>query len=69
MIRFLRTTVVELVSLVVDDLLTVLAALLGLAGMYLLAHHVPDLRAWAGFLMYALVWAGLGLSLARAARR
>lgn len=57
----------ELVSLIVDDVLTFVGAVIGLAGTYLLAHHVS--HAWAGYLMYAVVWAFLALSLSRAARR
>jgi hypothetical protein len=66
-LAFLRGAALELVSLLVDDVLTLVAAVVGLGGMYLLAHEVPTSRAAAGFGMYAVVWALLGLSLARAA--
>jgi hypothetical protein len=66
-ISLVRATVLELVSLLVDDALTFIGAVLGLLGTYLLAHEVD--AQWAGFLMYALVWAFLALSLTRAARR
>ena len=68
-LAFLRSVALELVSLLVDDVLTLVAAVVGLAGMYFLAHEVPSSRAAAGFVMYAVVWALLGLSLARAARK
>lgn len=66
-LRFLLASVKELVSLLVDDVLTFVGAVVGLAGTYLLAHEVN--AAWAGYLMYALVWTFLALSLTRAARR
>lgn len=65
--RFVLASVKELVSLLVDDLLTFLGAVVGLTGTYLLAHQVS--ARWAGFVMYAVVWAFLGLSLRRAAAR
>jgi hypothetical protein len=67
--RLLRASVAELVSLVVDDVVTFLGAALGLVGMYLLAHNVAGLRTAAGFGMYALVWIALAVSFARDARR
>lgn len=67
--RFLRATVLELVSLLVDDVLTLVGAVVGLGGTYLLAHEVPATRAWAGYAMFGVVWAILALSLTRAARR
>jgi hypothetical protein len=66
-VRFAIAALTELVSLLVDDALTFIGAAVGLAGTYLLAHEV-DAQS-AGYLMYAVVWAFLALSLARAARR
>ena len=68
-LRLLRASVLELVSLLVDDVLTLVGAVVGLGGTYLLAHELPSTRAWAGYLMYAVVWAVLAVSLTRAARR
>lgn len=68
LLRFLRAAVLELVSLVVDDVLTLTGAAIGLVGMYVLGHHVAALRQAAGFVMYAVIWALLALSMARAAR-
>jgi hypothetical protein len=66
-LSFVRATVAELVSLLVDDVLTFVGAVVGLLGTYVVAHQVSD--RWAGFVMYAVVWAFLALSLTRAARR
>lgn len=64
---WLLAVIRELVSLLVDDVLTFVGAVVGLTGTYLLAHHVD--HAWSGYLMYAVVWAFLAISLTRAARR
>jgi hypothetical protein len=66
-LRWLIAAIRELVSLLVDDVLTFVGAVVGLTGTYLLAHHGTE--AWAGYLMYAVVWVFLALSLSRAARR
>ncbi|MCW2542738.1 MAG: hypothetical protein JWM40_290 [Frankiales bacterium] len=66
-LRLLLAGAQELLSLLVDDVLTFVGAVVGLTGTYLLAHHLSD--AWAGYLMYAVVWVFLAISLTRAARR
>ncbi len=66
-LRFALATAEELVSLLVDDVLTFVGAVIGLVGTYLLAHQIS--AEWAGYLMYAVVWAFLAVSLTRAARR
>ncbi|MCU1586973.1 MAG: hypothetical protein JWN31_466 [Frankiales bacterium] len=66
-LRWLLPVIQELVSLLVDDVLTFVGAVVGLVGTYLIAHHLS--HAWAGYLMYAVVWAFLALSMTRVARR
>jgi hypothetical protein len=68
-IRFVRAVVAELVSLVVDDAVTFVGGVAGLALMYLLAHEVRSWRSAGGFVAFALVWGALALSFARAIRR
>ncbi len=66
-LRWLVTAVSELISLIVDDVLTFVGAVVGLVGTYLLSHH--GMQTWAGYLMYAVIWAFLAISLTRATRQ
>ena len=66
--RFLRAVLAELVSLIVDDAVTFIGGIAGLALMYLLAHELTSLRAAGGFVAFGLVWLALAVSFARAVR-
>ena len=67
--KVLRAVGAELVSLVVDDVLAFATCVVALVVTYLLAHTWRVGRAVDGFVLFALVWLGLALSLRRESRR
>jgi len=66
-LRFLRAAVAELVSLIVDDVLTFTGALVALVLTYLLAHRWGVGRSVDGFVLLAVVWVALAVSMRREA--
>ena len=64
--ELIKTALVELVSLIVDDTVTFVGAAIALVATFVVAHEVTGLRHEAGFGLFALVWISLAISFRRA---